>query len=166
MSVSIRKFKTYPMPEAEAEELASVCRGQFSADEIANYENWSYLLTYRASPDGPLQAFLLLDTETELPDAVVRFVCAKDKATRIPQYLFKWAEKLARSEKAKTLTLELLSHDEKLRAVYEGLGFTLMDPEDPLSRTMQKPLRKGASRVKKQTRRTQRKRRNTVRKEF
>jgi GNAT superfamily N-acetyltransferase len=160
MSVSIRKFKTYPMPEAEAEELASVCRGQFSADEIAKYEDWSYLLTYRASPDGPLQAFLLLDTESELPDAVVRVVCAKDKGTQIPQYLFKWAEKLARSEKAKTLTLELLSHDEKLRAVYEGLGFTLMDP---LSRTMQKPLRKGASRVKKQTRRTQRKRRNTVR---
>lgn len=164
MSVSYRKFVTVPMPKAQAEELVSVCRGRFTRAEIRNWEDWSYLLLYR-NPAGELQSFLLLETIEGDPVATLRALCAKERGTGLPQALVQRAEDLAREEGATTLQLELLEQDPALVAVYTKMGF-VEDPEQ--DGWMMKSLKGGSrsSRVKKQTRRTQRKRRNTIRKKL
>lgn len=143
MSVSFRKFKTVPMPEDEAEELASVCRGQFTADEIGNREDWSYAILHRAGPEGPLQGVLLLDTPEGEKTATIRILCAKEKGTGIPQALVAQAQRLARERKRPTLDLELLELDPKLIDVYTKMGFTA-DPTR--SGWMTKSLKKGGTR--------------------
>jgi len=163
MSVSIRRFKSVPMPEAEAKELASVCRGTFSAEELANSEEWTYALLYRKTPDGPLGGFLLLDTPEGRSHATLRFLCAKERGTGIPQALVAVAEQIARERKRSVLDLELVELAPALIDVYRRMGF-VEDPEQ--SGWMMKRLRKGGLRglrVKKQTRRTKGKRRNTIR---
>lgn len=162
MSVSVRRFKTVPMPRNQAQELVGVCRGRFTLNEIRNWEDWSYLMMYRSS-DGTLQSFLLLESEEGDPLATLRALCARTPGTGLPQALVQRAEDLAREEGATTLQLELLNEDPRLIAVYAKMGFE-EDTEQP--GWMKKSLAKGSSRLKKQTRRTKRKSRKTIRKKL
>ena len=166
MYVSIRE-SVKDLTAKEAKELASLCRRRFTAGQIRQWEDWTHLLTVRDSETDGLLAFLLLDlgfAESPSPEATIRLVCAGEKGTGLPQMLLKQAETLAKGIGKTTLELELESLSPKLVEVYTKAGFTPVTPDDYI---MRKTI--GGSRgsgVKKQTRRTQRKRRNTVRKEF
>ncbi len=156
--------------EAEAKRLASVCRGKFSSYDFEDYTEWSHLL--KISDKEGLVAFLMLHLAPYNSVAYIRYLCVSKRAkgTGLSKALLAKAEELAKAKGKTHLELELADYEPKLRQVYTDAGFgPRVKPPGELPQyadayLMEKVIGGSrGSRVKKQTRRAQRKRRNTVR---
>jgi hypothetical protein len=130
-------------------QLASLCRGKYSAAFLRRNEEWTHLLTIEK--EKVPAAFLLLQLQPGSTPKVV-MLCAKEKQTGYPQALMEKAEELAKKEGETTLELEL--GDGTPKEIYERMGFR--EKNFPY---MEKSLL-GGSRLNVQRRSTQRNRRN------
>lgn len=158
MSVLVEEREA--VPDERLTKLASLCRGKFSHTALADAESTHVLSVQK---DGQVAAILLLDLEpydSPAGTSVLRFVCANEKGTGLPQILLRKAESLAREAKKTALALELESLDPKLIGVYTAVGFS-QDPTDPYRMT--KSLPKAGSRGKTQRRRTRGRRKRSHR---